>query len=54
MGQALILCAVPWEIGGALWVSGPHPFVAAGLIALAVISVMFLGDRHAKAENAIH
>lgn len=48
MIQAVALCAVPVEIGAALWIAGPHPIASGVLAVVAVLSIMFAGDRYAK------
>lgn len=44
MRHLLTACALPWLIGLAIWLSGPAPYVAAGLAALAVIFAMSLAE----------
>lgn len=55
MRGALIIATVPWEIGGAIWAGLAQHTIAAGVLTVvAVLTIMFIGDRYAKTENRIH
>jgi hypothetical protein len=51
MLRAIIASAIPVEIGAALWLAGPCEIASAALAVVAVLSILFVGDRYAKTEN---